>query len=290
MKTLLQSLADRATEFEVALLVTLPIASSTEVDEAAWEDLAIDHGFEWVDVVPGDDEVQEKASPGEEGGLRRVVAALHAHMWEGMEAVERNGDGNGKRIRAEEEDVDDEGALTGRKGLLHDDDNDDEELSSLGAPPLPEPRPFVPIQLEFPSTFLPSLKRASDASPASASTPFEDDFAPFVPALSPSETAFPPLPDLPSSTSSNNTSSHLYRHPELAFPDTDDLASSIPAHDTNDDEDEDEDEALQGDEDLSDLFAKLASVRDQNRAEGVDLEARRDAAERVMQGLFGGLQ
>lgn len=272
----------------MALLVSLPPASSAPTsnsptpDEEAWEDLALEHGFEWVDLAPGDEQsTMVEDGNREETGLRRVVGALQAHMWEGMVPAERNE--NASR------------AQSGGHGRCNTVDTDEDDISGLGAPPLPQAKPFVPAPMTFPDTFLPSIRPKATPSPSTApphstteafsavaatDSTFEDDFAPFVPALSPSETSFPPLTAL--STASTTTSSSsppispLYRHPELAFPDSDSLPSAAQdAHDEG-----------EGEEDLEAMFAKLVGVREEMK--GLVLEARRALAERTVLGLFGG--
>ncbi|ORY81822.1 hypothetical protein BCR35DRAFT_325054 [Leucosporidium creatinivorum] len=287
---LLKRLSSRPAEFEVALLVSLPptasalASASLEPNEEAWEDLAMEHGFEWVDLAPEDgSRVAVEDEDREETGLRRVVGALQAHMWEGMVPVARDGSTSKQTRNGHGED----GALS-----------DEDDLSALGAPPLPQAKPFVPTPVSFPDTFLPSIKSkattssstaapsstaaaaSSPATAAAADSTFEDDFAPFVPALPSTQTSFPPLP--PSLSTSGTTSassppiSPLYRHPELAFPDTE----SPPSAARDDHEGED------GEEDLEAMFAKLVGVREEMK--GLDMEARRALAERTVLGLFGG--
>lgn len=226
----------------------------------------MDHDFEWVDLVSNERQngragVEDR----EEGGLRRVGGALQAHMWEGMVPKPRDGaeEKEGQGLRRE-----DEPAL---------DSDEDEDLSALGAPPLPSPRPYAPTSMSFPDTFLPSLKSKSGLAPSSDSasaerTSFDDDFAPFVPALHSSHTSFPPLPSA-APTSSPPVSAALYRHPELAFPDTESLPISREAEEGDDD-------------DLEAMIAKLKGVREV--AMGLDMEARRALAEKTVLGLFGG--
>ncbi|GAA5940847.1 uncharacterized protein JCM15063_000898 [Sporobolomyces koalae] len=202
LASLLETLAARSPEIDVALLVTLPsrplptavISSSpsqtlpVEIDQERWDDLALDHGFEWVDlssqscVVQGDD-----PDSGEQEGLDRIRDALESHMWENLVRIPKNHtpkdvassdhshDTNSDRIERRQDKGDDEA-----------DFEDDED--ELGVPPLPEPRPFAPTRLEFPPTFLPSIARKSPTNrangrPAPVIPPdqsFDDDFAPFV--------------------------------------------------------------------------------------------------------------
>lgn len=259
-----------------------PTSASLNPNEEAWEDLAFEHGFEWVDLAPETD--QNEAVEGEdreETGLRRVVGALQAHMWEGMISAGR--EENGRKEASGESDEDDSRALN----------SDEDDISALGAPALPRAKPFVPTRMSFPDTFLPSIKSkavpssaaassvpATDSSPANVDSTFEDDFAPFVPALPSTQTSFPPLPSLSTNSaaipSSSPPTSPLYRHPELAFPDTESLTSA--PQDTH--------EGEEGEEDLEAMFVKLVGAREEMK--GLDMEARRDLAERTVLGLFGG--
>lgn len=270
LKPLLARLVARSNEFEIALLVTYPHSSGdSELDEDAWKDLAIEHGFEWVDGKESD--VVEDEEDGEKG-IARVVGALHAHMWEGMvrETLEGRGE---KKVQPVGVNKEVEGDHRG-----------------LGAPPLPEPRPFIPTPLAFPTTFLPSIARSSTASgsnfstlpPATIPTPpptssdlaplatFDDDFAPFVPTLP--TTSFPPLlpPSPPPPEPSTLTA--LYRHPELAFPDTEDLLLGGQLEEGEE-------------EDLLELVERLRGLRE--TAKGLGVEERREMAERVVAGLLG---
>ena len=234
----------------------------------------MDHGYEWVDLPPNEEDLGTEGDEAQdEGGLRRIVAALHAHLWAGMVPTPRNGS-----IQPTSEPSDGAAALGSTL------DSDEEDLSALGAPPLPSPRPYIPTQVAFPTTFLPSLKptkstvtaSSPSSQPAStataARTSFEDDFAPFVPVLPSEHTTFPPLSTIDGPAGSPPRSGALYRHPELAFPDTE-SRSQVP------DSDEDDD-------DLEEMFAKLKGVREE--AMGLDMEARRALAEKTVLSLFGG--
>lgn len=123
-----------------------------------------------------------------------------------------------------------------------------------------------PTDWSFPSTFLPSIPRASvsssvsaDVAPASVSSvaAFEDDFAPFV------------------SASTNGTS---------PFAEADSLA--YPSDATNPEERTSRGGEAAGDEgDLADLFERVSLARSQ--AQGMDLAARRDFAARMVKELLG---
>ncbi|GAA5933325.1 hypothetical protein JCM1841_001495 [Sporobolomyces salmonicolor] len=277
LQPLLASLSSRPAEFQVALVVSLspsslspspasshppssPPASSPspEINEEAWDDLALDHGFEWIHLASTcrpsaltSSSSDERETDDEE--LRRITGALQAHMWEGMERVEptrREPRPSQSRSRPQAGSPREKAAeLDGSE----EDEDEDEDLSALGAVPLPEPRHFVAPPMSFPSTFLPSIPRNRPASswtaprPLSDTTPgtnrvvasaFDDDFAPFVAGPPPSSSAdsansFPPLPhaldspDLLASYSGGPTLScsaeSLYRHPSFSFPD-----SSLP--------------------------------------------------------------
>ena len=295
------------------------------MDEAAWDDAALSAGFEWVHLgaaaatglrasSPSSD-VDEDDDEDGESPIGRIVAALHAHMWDDMERVERparapprrsNGlaDGAGAHGLGEVEDGDD--------------DEDEEGWSALGAPPLPAPRvrpgeDDSAAQWAFPERFLPSISRsmlgtsgaagedsASPAASARASASFEDGFAPFVSATS-SATSFaanttddargsttssthPSAPGVMSTAdASPNADSPPYRHPLLAFPDstfasptsTRPLSSSNPSLDPTD-----------ADLDsLDDLFSRLSTARAATAS--MDLDERRAYAERVVWDLLG---
>lgn len=233
------------------------LSSGTEerVDENAWEDIAMEYGFEWVSLGDSTERGEREST-----GLARVVEALQSHLWESMvRKGKENQRSNG---------VDD----TGRKSLAQ---MEEEEEAGLGAPPLPTPRPFVPTPLAFPSTFLPSIVHPQ--SPA-----FEDDFAPFVPISSsfPSHPAFseltppvarvtdaPPLPATLNFTAAN--------HFLLLDSDSDDEgaddAMTARAVDT---------------ETLINLLgqSRLDGLRAQ--AEGLDVEGKRRLAEQVLHELL----
>ncbi|KAK4700405.1 alpha- and gamma-adaptin-binding protein p34, partial [Phenoliferia sp. Uapishka_3] len=305
LSALLAEHSSRESEFEISLLVSYPTshaAASATLDEGAWDDLALSHGFEWVDLAVGnggariEDEGEDRI--GEQNGVARIVEALHSHMWEGMTPAP-------KPQKIEKKATSDEETEVVEK-------SDEDDFSALGAPPLPEPRPFVPTPMSFPSTYLPSISKKSDASlpqinfmaaptsfaikaPTSTETgghdtaTFDDDFAAFVPALPKSITSFPPLStpssseyvSIPSPTSPTMTEASedveraLYRHPALSFPD------NVPSEEAGDGGKEDE--AI-GDEDLDGLVEKLQAFRAE--AEGMrSMEERRAFAERVVGGL-----
>lgn len=137
-------------------------------------------------------------------------------MWEGMERVPKPETNEGRLIA--EDDSNGSRKLNGGLNAEEEEEDQDEEFASLGVPPLPEPRPFIPTKLEFPATFLPSIPRKTTAtSPPTHSSSsssrnihfdsepigddsFEDDFSPFVEASTsstsdPFQATFPPLPD-----------------------------------------------------------------------------------------------
>ncbi|GAA5896028.1 hypothetical protein JCM8208_007510 [Rhodotorula glutinis] len=343
---LLERLSSREPEFDVALLVTHPHsaersaassssgprggadgagtldAGAVEVDEAAWDDAALSAGFEWVHLgaAPRDERrVSSEDSGGEgeqeeDGGespVGRIVAALHAHMWDGMERFERSARAlprssrrlaNGARGYGEEEDEEDE--------------DEDEEWSALGAPPLPAPRvrpgeEAAGAEWAFPDRFLPSIARSATgasgaaaeggplaAAGARASSLFEDDFAPFVSATTPATSfhvnttddvlgssagslrAAPQ--DRPGAAGASSTAdSPPYHHPSLAFPDSTSIASAHPL--LADDASLDTTEADL--DSLDDLFSRLSTARAATAS--MDLDERRAYAERVVRDLLG---
>lgn len=203
-----------------------PITTSqAPLKDEDWDDLALDNGFEWIDLSSTD----ENETNGE--GMDRIRDALQSHLWEGMiknpkAAVPNRSNGGNGSVRKENSRI----RFGGSEGEDHDeleDPDDDEELSSLGAPPLPEPRPYIPPKLSFPSTFLPSIPRKTALSPPSSSSTspntstqqqsnssdpkleesdsFEDDFSPFVEAASSSSSSFPT--PFPAEASSGSTKS-----------------------------------------------------------------------------------
>ncbi|GAA6034051.1 hypothetical protein JCM8097_000667 [Rhodosporidiobolus ruineniae] len=266
--TTLSRLAARQPEFDVALLVTLSVSSPSSSDsspsssasptpppaptphEEAWDDLAIEHGFEWVDfsrsspfplageadgpflplstptkVAADDDEAEVEEAEGEDDPLSRLVSALQAHLWAGL----TRHDPPARSSRAARPTLSDD--------ELEDDDGDDSALPSLGlGPTLPQARPYVPLPVAFPATFLPSIPR-TNASAASVSAAaqkeeeedaFEDDFAPFVSAPYPAaDSSSAPAAAFPDSAFDESSSAADYRHPSFSFPDSHSSASSL---------------------------------------------------------------
>lgn len=206
---------------------------SGEQNEDAWDSLALDWGFEWVNVARSRGSSRETVGNGhDDEGFGRIRDALESHMWEGM-----------ARVPKKDEDSSHTQSLSDRADVLVDawQDEDDssndltseEDSSHMGVPPLPQPRPFVPSKLEFPTMFLPSIPRQSTAQsrspPAEASPPkvkeripscnggplssFEDDFSPFVGASSSSSFApalfdAAPSPHFPRSIQPNGDLDH----------------------------------------------------------------------------------
>ncbi|GAA5820302.1 hypothetical protein JCM11251_005564 [Rhodosporidiobolus azoricus] len=221
----LSRLSSRSPEWDVALLLSLPHAvppanssspslssSTSPPDEGAWDDLALSHGFEWVDFASSPASAsapslsaQDEKDSSTQSPLFRVIEALSAHMWEGMDRLPPAPPaGLFTRPSQPRSDQNEEG---------EEDEEEDEEgeadTAGLGAPPLPHPRPYVPPVVEFPSTFLPSIRRNRNGAPPSATSvstsatiptdspreghpAFEDDFSPFV--SGPSPTLAPPIP------------------------------------------------------------------------------------------------
>ncbi|KAK4048299.1 hypothetical protein OIV83_004820 [Microbotryomycetes sp. JL201] len=187
---MLDSLKDN--QFEVALLVTISPRQMTNREDAEldqtnndeWDDLALEHGFEWVDV--------DTRGSVRGQGIDRVIEALQANMWDDMKIFEQPkkqaafGKEQGPTM-AEEVDQD-EGDSRG------------EFEAEYGQLRLPTAKDYVPLKVEFPASYLPNLNRNRHAkspdnsnltSPARGSNRldalpstagFEDDFAPFVSA------------------------------------------------------------------------------------------------------------
>lgn len=301
----LADLAARDPEFDVALLVsyappppdaTAASCERVELDDEAWEDLAFEHGFEWVDVDP--QAGTTKADDGlEEAGVGRLVAALHAHLWDNMERAAIPA-ARGDHLNSEGNSPEGPIGTTGES-----DDGDEIEFTSLGAPPLPEPRPFVPVPVVFPTTMLPSLMRKSrppeflttdarlpslaaansgtsfgtnaTASAAAAATPFEDDFATFVPPTSSFDQEAFAAPSKEAATGNQDGFEQLDDDEELELWRT---SSAEEGDAAEEDVDREEDE-------LSELVARLKGMRDEAR--GLGLEERRAVAERAVLGLLG---
>ncbi|KAM0752439.1 hypothetical protein T439DRAFT_379499 [Meredithblackwellia eburnea MCA 4105] len=333
LASMLSPYSAREPELDVALLIThpsSPSSASSTIDEDAWDDFALSYGFEWIDLAAGygkpqiDGEEQGEETIGEESGIARVVAALHAHMWQDMELAPKE---------KKRQNVTDRGVDSRQEGgPVEVEEDEAAEFARMGAPPLPEPRPFVPTPLSFPDTFLPSMKRSeilsspkyptlatttTTSSPQTdaPTTPFDDDFAPFVPSLPKDVKSFPPLPSsLPLDVSSANklfknptttasesslsplspTSSKprkstdsgplpspLYRHPGFAFPDS---VNGVVHHNGEEGGFDDPTEAELEEQDLDSLLQKLRGFK--TEAQGIEsLEERRAFAERVMGGL-----
>ncbi|BGP16276.1 hypothetical protein JCM10213_007720 [Rhodosporidiobolus nylandii] len=312
LEPLLSRLSAREPEFDVALLCTLPPSSSSssslaspapppapDQDPSAWEDLALDHGFEWVPLPSFSPSSAPAASPStaspaaiddaeadEREGLPRVREALEAHLWPGLERLPPPSAAGGGRRERRMCAIEDEGS---------DEDYEDGDFNSaLGAPPLPDPRPYVPPKVEFPGRFLPALLRgggagtegdegeAAEAVGGDGTLPagsedraeqggeagFEDDFSPFIDASSSSSAAvFPSLPS--DSITSLGT---LPRAPLSGSSSTDEGAA--------------EGEEGDNDDELAALFERVALARGQ--AQGMDMDARRKFAERMVRDLLGG--
>ncbi|BGP48205.1 hypothetical protein JCM10450v2_004077 [Rhodotorula kratochvilovae] len=335
--SLLARLSTRIPEFEVALLVTYPplpsctAAPSThateqavsvslasaddealEPDEPAWDDAALSAGFEWVHLPaalsapspPPIGDGEKDADVEEDDPLGRVIAALHAHMWEGMERVEPPARGDAAEGASR---TASESPSLGAMGLV--DEEDQEEWSALGAPPLPAPR-VRPDEAgdaaswTFPERFLPSIARGGDSANgalAHGGGAFEDDFAPFVDAASSARTnasdaagAFDgaeapfassrPVGDAndPFALDVPVDASHFYRHPSSAFPDSSHPPSPPAGRPFVDTDPVDADGDLSS---LDALFSRLSTARAATAEMGLD--ERRAYAERVVRELLG---
>lgn len=79
LDTTLARFAAREPEFEVALVVMLSSGTEERVDENAWEDIAMEYGFEWVPLGDSTERGEREST-----GLARVVEALQSHLWESM--------------------------------------------------------------------------------------------------------------------------------------------------------------------------------------------------------------
>lgn len=296
-------MAARTPEIDVALLVTLPLSNSTSnpppsstsvsdtPNEDEWDDIALDNGFEWIELsnLSSKAPAEPTGTEDEHGqGLGRIRDALESHMWEGMERVAKSSGGSkndgAKRSDLSSEDLGEFDDEVG--GEEEETDGDD-----FGVPPLPEPRPFIPTKLEFPSTFLPSIPRKSaqpnpittSTSSTTASTlpaaqpvdtSFDDDFSPFIEATSSSNSfsSFPPSSSLhpPTTTYLDNGSDQQGEHSRGA--------------------------GSEGDlDELDSLFDKIRLAREEVlvKGEGVDeeemLRRRRERAEKLLAEVLGGM-
>ncbi|GAA6053016.1 hypothetical protein JCM3770_002384 [Rhodotorula araucariae] len=328
---LLARLSSRAPEFEVALLVThsstpaeftttdgldLDVepaaeASSTGIDESAWDNAALAAGFEWVHlpaVSGADSTLAVNTDDGDEADdpLGRIVAALHAHMWEGMERVERPArltgvEGSSALSLARSP------SATTELGESEEEEDGADAWSALGAPPLPAPR----VRPEdagdaalwaFPERFLPSVSRAhagATASALEAAAAFDNDFAPFVDATSTARAIARGTASIftnsetisPSSLTAAGASedlalhdlaseSYLYRHPSSAFPESS-HSPSLSSHPPGAGGAPDDVEL----DSLDTLFSRLATAHVATASMGLD--ERRAYAERVLRELLG---
>ncbi|GAA5986018.1 hypothetical protein JCM5350_005498 [Sporobolomyces pararoseus] len=328
LKDLLESLSGRNPEFDVSLLVTIPPSNSSAslvdtltnptikfssssdqtptVNEEVWDDLALDNGFEWIDLSDSKD--FRHSTMGREGeteidhddGIGRIRDAVESHMWEGMVRVTKAEtrsarDSSNSRLQ--------KGGFDGVEN--EEEDVEEDDLESMGVPPLPEPRPFIPTKLEFPSTFLPSVPRKSTTAtkPPSATLPsqsssqpepneadqssFEDDFSPFVQASSSSTSASfkDPFPSLVETSSSFSTSRQIPQGTNG----TDGLEDEDLEHGEEHEEDL---------ESLDNLFEQIRLAREEVIAqeEGVKgeemdeetvLRRRRERAEKLLEQVLG---
>lgn len=117
---------------------------------------------------------------------------------------------------------------------------------------------------------------------------FDDDFGPFVSALS-GRASFPPFSSSPPASASAQPSSphdahapaspsHLYRHPSFSFPDSHYRPHSPPSN-----------EAAGGDDDaLGELFARISLAEEKADVLGMGMEERREWTERVVRDFLGG--
>ena len=250
--------------------MTLRPPSSREMVPSGdeWEDLALEHGFEWVHLDGGDANAeQERDDEAEQDGIEQVSAALHAHMWEGL------------RRRDARED-----AVSLPAGAAGESDEDGQD-SLLPPPSLPrgerdpsrveiEPRvaslsrtrphsaDLDPNTWSFPSTFLPSVPRTGvDASAPVQSatdgdaTAFDDDFSPFL--------SGPTHSSVPSTRTSGAES---------------DFASGSASSSRGLD-------GLPGGDNLEALLARISLARQE--ASGMDMDARRQFAARMVRDLLG---
>ncbi|SCV71860.1 BQ2448_4554 [Microbotryum intermedium] len=270
LATLLSKLGLREPEIDIALLLTSPPdseLSSDEVSQApedqAWDDLALDHGFEYVPssslytspALPGEGQDDgDGIHSGEKRGLERVVEALHAHIWEHMSPI--------TRTRAHDQD---ERLDQGPRTPEHSSD-----LPNLPHSSLPKAREYRPVEVGWPESLLPNIAKVSTKSEEveeqGKDLGFEDDFSDFISGPSKggaSETG----DEIPSSSS------------------TEDDLTLLPKTDTAG-EGDDFATLDQQDQELEALFAQLSTAREQ--AMGMtDMDERRAFAEKTVLSLLG---
>ncbi|KAM0791147.1 hypothetical protein ACM66B_005632 [Microbotryomycetes sp. NB124-2] len=195
-RKLLKTLQD--VDFEVALLVTVASrgqqprqhGNDSMPDSEAWDDLALDQGFEWVDVDLDErrEATETVKADGDERGMQRIVEALHANMWDDMELTQQH-----SKPAPPDTSMDPSQTDTTNSGF-NDDEDDDDDDPDFGSPQLPQAKPYVPLKVTFPDTFLPNLDRSRLIKSNETNTVnedrhsqmtggFDDDFAPFVSAL-----------------------------------------------------------------------------------------------------------
>ncbi|GAA6008738.1 uncharacterized protein JCM10292_005045 [Rhodotorula paludigena] len=333
LTALLARLSSRDPEFEVALLVSQsganesgPSSASTSIDDAfdeeAWDDAALDAGFEWVHLphpsAPASSASATTASAQSHGlaqrededePLRRIVGALQAHMWEVMERVETGPARGRARAHSDEGASADRAAVhggedagcfgkegaNGRADADHVDEVEDDEWSALGAPPLPSPR-RRPSDADgdkwtFPSRFLPSIARDEGGALVGEAS-FEDDFAPFV-ETGPAHDDFPAFSaheshaDSTARARAGGFPGLVDRHRDLPFSDSDDpprtsVSAVSPPRTTVPTAPRPAEDL----DDLDELFARLSAAK--SATAGMGLDERRDFAERMVRELLSG--
>lgn len=153
---------------DVCLLVTLrrpPSSRGLSHEQVPsgdeWEDLALEHGFEWVQVDAVDAGAeQERDDEAEQDGIAQVSAALHAHMWEGLRRRDAREDPISLQAgAAEESDEDGQDSLLPPPSLPRGECHPSRVETEPRLASLPKTRPHSadldPNIWSFPSTFLP---------------------------------------------------------------------------------------------------------------------------------------
>lgn len=100
----------------VCLAVAMPQSTTPYLDKTGeeWEDLAMDHGFEFVDA-----EATGKNEFGEARGVQRAREALEACEWESADTLDFGGDEDGFEGSFAAEEAEMNGELFGMKDALH---------------------------------------------------------------------------------------------------------------------------------------------------------------------------
>ncbi|SGY23272.1 BQ5605_C019g08922 [Microbotryum silenes-dioicae] len=270
LENLLSSLAARDPEFDIALLLTSPspptdqdqILISPPPNDQAWDDLSLNHAFEYVPPSSSSSPILNLTSPstfktpanaddddrGEKRGPERVIEVLQSRIWERMIPSERT-------VQAT--------TVKSDKSTL---------LSLLPPPTLPKAKEYSPVRVDWPEKFLPNLvaKRGEWESKLQGGPEgggFDDDFTEFV---------------------SGPSGAEVGRWDQISSASTSEFTTTPGSGSDAEGVDDDDDFAtleLQ-DQELESLFAQLGTAREY--ALGIkDLDEKRAFAEKTVLSLLG---